>query len=64
MKNRVHAERLLAKNVNMEGASFSQMQGSSKLKTVDHLDFYSVHLSWFERRLWDEQSARTETLKC
>ena len=63
MKNRVHAERLLAKNVNMEGASFSQMQGSSKLKTVDHLDFYSVHLSWFERRLWDEQSARNETLK-
>ena len=44
-------ERLHSKNTNMEGASFMQFAKKRKLKSIDMLDFFSVHLSWYERRL-------------
>ena len=36
---------------NMEAASYVVMHASAKVKTVDLLDFFVVHLSWYERLL-------------
>lgn len=44
-------ERLDKPGTNMEGASFIIFAGASKIKTINMLDFYIEHLSWYERRM-------------
>ena len=44
-------ERLEKPGTMMEGASFLVFEGNTVFKSVDLLDFYVEHLSWYERRL-------------